>query len=191
MKRYIIGITGASGSIYACRLIEELIGKHDCELHLIFTNCGKKVFQYEMDMDWNTWISVFDENKIIVHDFDNLFAPVASGSFQVEGMVIVPCSMATLGRLSMGIGDNLLLRAGDVMIKEKRKLILVPRETPLSTIHLRNMLTLSEMGVHLIPPMPAFYQKPKTIDEIVNGTVGRILEHLGLENGLYKKWGEK
>jgi 4-hydroxy-3-polyprenylbenzoate decarboxylase len=117
-----------------------------------------------------------------------MFSSIASGRFQTDGMIIAPCSMGTLSKLSSGITDNLLIRAADVMIKEKRKLILVPRETPLNSIHLRNMLSLSDLNVTILPPMPAFYQKPKTLDEIVNHTVGRILTSLGIENYLYDEW---
>ncbi|WP_461204969.1 UbiX family flavin prenyltransferase [Clostridium sp. DL1XJH146] len=188
MKKYIIGITGASGSIYAVRLIEELV-KLESEIFVVSTENGKKVMEYETDLNFDEWIgNINSKAKIKSCDINNMFSSVASGSFKTDGMVIIPCSMATIAKLSMGIGDNLLLRAGDVMIKEKRRLILVPRETPLSAIHLRNMLTLSEMNVTLIPPMPAFYNHPKNIDDIINSTIGRILEALGIENDIYEKW---
>ncbi|MFD3158340.1 UbiX family flavin prenyltransferase [Haloimpatiens sp. FM7330] len=189
MPRYIVGITGASGSIYAIRLVEELV-KRNCEIYLIVTENGKKVLEYEMEYEFNKWINKIDclKKQVKICDINDMFSPIASGSFKTDGMVIIPCSMAAIGKLSAGIGDNLLIRAGDVMLKEKRKLILVPRETPLSPIHLKNMLTLSESNVTILPPMPAFYQKPKTIDDIVNGTIGRILEYLGIENELYYKW---
>ena len=118
-----------------------------------------------------------------------MFSSIASGSFKTDGMVIVPCSMGTLSKISSGTSDNLLTRAADVMIKEKRKLILIPRETPLSSIHLKNMLFLSNLNVMIIPPMPAFYEKPKTIEDIVNITVGRILASLNVDSDLYHEWG--
>ncbi|MCY6484744.1 UbiX family flavin prenyltransferase [Clostridium aestuarii] len=189
MKKYIVGITGASGSIYGVRLLEELI-KRECEIYLIVTDNGKKVLEYEMEYDFNQWIENLNtkNSKIKICNINNMFSAVASGSFKTDGMIIVPCSMSTIAKLSGGISDSLIIRAGDVMIKEKRKLIVVPRETPFNSIHLKNMLILSELNVNIIPPMPAFYQKPKTIDDIVNGTVGRILECLGIENELYYHW---
>lgn len=189
LKRYIVGITGASGSIYAVRLVEELF-KRDCEIYLVPTDNGRKVLEYEMEYDFDTWIDNLNNGneKIKVCDINNMFSSIASGSFKTEGMIILPCSMATIAKLSAGISDNLLIRAGDVMLKEKRKLIIVPRETPFNSIHLRNMLTLSELNAVILPPMPAFYQKPKNIDDIVNGTVGRILDSLGIENDIYCKW---
>jgi len=189
LGRYIIGITGASGSIYGVRLVEELI-KKDNEVYLIVTNNGKKVLEYELEIDFEEWIKCInqDRERLILCDIENMFSSVASGSFKTDAMIIVPCSMGTLSKISSGIADNLLTRAADVMIKEKRRLILVPRETPLSSIHLKNMLVLSDLNVMILPPMPAFYQKPKTIDEIVNSTVGRILASLNIDNDLYNQW---
>lgn len=191
MKRYIVGITGASGSIYAVRLIEELVKSH-CEVYLISTENGEKVFEYELGYNLTDWVNELNnhDNKIKICNINDMFFSIASGSFKTDGMIILPCSMATVAKLSAGIGDNLLLRAGDVMIKEKRKLILVPRETPLNSIHLRNMLSLSDLNVTIMPPMPAFYMKPNTIDDIINATVGRCLAALDIENDLYYKWKE-
>lgn len=189
LDRYIVGITGASGSIYGVRLVEELI-KKDNEVYLIVTNNGKKVLEYELEIDFEEWIKCINQNRerLILCDTEDMFSPVASGSFKTDAMIIVPCSMGTLSKISSGIADNLLTRAADVMIKEKRRLILVPRETPLSSIHLKNMLVLSDLNVMILPPMPAFYQKPKTIDEIINSTVGRILASLNIDNDLYNQW---
>lgn len=189
MKKYIIGITGASGSIYAVRLIEELI-KRNCEIYLVATDNGKKVFEYELKYQFNDWVDNLNSknNRIKICNINDMFFSIASGSFKTDGMIILPCSMATIAKLAAGIADNLLIRAGDVMLKEKRKLILVPRETPLSSIHLKNMLTLSELNVTIIPPMPAFYNHPNSVEDIVNGTVGRILESLEIDNNLYYKW---
>ena len=191
MNRYIIGITGASGSIYGKRLIEELI-KKDHEVYLVITNNGVKVFEYELEINFKNWIENINENKRLLKlcAIDDMFSSIASGSFKTDGMVIVPCSMGTLSKISSGYADNLLTRAADVMIKEKRKLILVPRETPLSSIHLKNMLFLSSLNVSIMPPMPAFYEKPKTVEDIVNVTVGRILSSLNIDSDLYHEWGE-
>jgi 4-hydroxy-3-polyprenylbenzoate decarboxylase len=189
LKKYIIGITGASGSIYAVRLVEELI-KRNCEIYLVATDNGKKVFEYELKYQFNDWVDNLNSknNRIKICNINDMFFSIASGSFKTDGMIILPCSMATIAKLAAGIADNLLIRAGDVMLKEKRKLILVPRETPLSSIHLKNMLTLSELNVIIIPPMPAFYNHPNSVEDIVNGTVGRILESLEIDNNLYYKW---
>ncbi len=190
MKKYIVGITGASGSIYGVRLVEELTNQGN-EVHLVITDNGRKVLEYELEVDFEEWIYSINEykGKLILCDIDDMFSSVASGSFRTDGMVIVPCSMGTLSKISCGVTDNLLIRAADVMIKEKRNLILVPRETPFSSIHLKNMLFLSNLNVTILPPMPAFYQKPKTIEELVNITVGRILSSLKIESDLYDEWG--
>lgn len=190
MNRYIIGITGASGSIYGTRLIEELI-KKEHEVYLVITNNGVKVLEYELEINFKNWVENINKNKNLLKlcDIDDMFSSIASGSFKTDGMIIVPCSMGTLSKISNGFADNLLTRAADVMIKEKRKLILIPRETPLSSIHLQNMLFLSNLNVLIIPPMPAFYEKPKTIEDIVNVTVGRILSSINIESDLYHEWG--
>jgi 4-hydroxy-3-polyprenylbenzoate decarboxylase len=191
LGRYIVGITGASGSIYGVRLIEELI-KTDNEVYLVITNNGKKVLEYEVEIKFEKWLLNINKNKDLLKlcDIDDMFSSIASGSFKTDGMIIVPCSMGTLSKISSGISDNLLTRAADVMIKEKRKLVLIPRESPLSSIHLKNMLLLSNLNVTIIPPMPAFYLKPKTIEDIINITVGRILASLNVGSELYHQWGE-
>lgn len=191
MKRYIVGITGASGSIYGLRLVEELL-KKGAEVHLIVTKAGSKVMPFETDIvpDKLLELNKSCEGNLVLHDIEDLFASVASGSFKTEGMVIVPCSMSTLGEVAWGSSKNLLGRAADVCIKERRKLIVVPRETPLSPIHLRNMLTLCEAGAVILPAMPGFYHKPKDIAALVDSIVGRIMDTLGIENELYNRWGE-
>lgn len=191
MGRYIVGITGASGSIYAVRLIEELI-KKDNEVYLVITGNGRNVLEYEVEINFEKWLENINKNKgrLKLCAIDDMFSSIASGSFSTDGMVIVPCSMGTLSKISNGISDNLLIRAADVMIKEKRKLILIPRESPLSSIHLQNMLFLSNLNVMIQPPMPAFYQKPKTIEDVINVTVGRILASLNVDSDLYHQWGE-
>ena len=185
-----VGITGASGSIYGVRLIEELI-KRGNEVYLVITGNGKKVLEYEVDLDFQMWVKKInkDSNMLKLCDIDDMFSPIASGSFKSDGMIIVPCSMGTLSKISNGTSDNLLTRAADVMIKEKRKLILIPRETPLSSIHLKNMLFLSDLNVSIIPPIPALYQKPKNIEDIINISIGRILCSLNIDNDLYEEWG--
>ncbi|MGK0468635.1 UbiX family flavin prenyltransferase [Clostridium sp.] len=189
MGKYIVGITGASGSIYGVRLIEELI-KEENEIFLVITDNGRKVLEYEVEIDFQKWFENINKNKtkLKLCAIDDMFSCIASGSFKTDGMIIVPCSMGTLSKISNGSSDNLLIRAADVMIKEKRKLILIPRETPLSSIHLRNMLFLSDLNVRIIPPMPAFYQKPKTVEDIINTTVGRILGSLNVDSDLCNEW---
>lgn len=192
MKKYIVGITGASGSIYGVRVIEQLL-ELDHEVYLVLTSNGKAVLEYEVEIDFESWLDRLKKGpgKLHICNNDDLFAPIASGSFKTDGMVIVPCTMGTLSKLSNGITDNLLIRSADVMLKEKRNLVLVPRETPLNTIHLQNMLALSQMNVTILPPMPAFYNRPKSLDDLINNTVGRILRSLNVDNQLYHEWNGK
>lgn len=189
MGRYIVGITGASGSIYGVKLVEEIL-KRNNEVFLIITDNGKKVLEYELEIDFIKWTDELSKvyKKINICNIDDMFSLVASGSFKTDGMVIAPCSMGSLSKISNGITDSLLIRAADVIMKEKRKLILVPRETPFNSIHLNNMLNLSKLNVTILPPMPSFYNKPKTLDDIVNNTIGRILVSLDIENNLYCEW---
>ncbi|MCA1074935.1 UbiX family flavin prenyltransferase [Clostridium bowmanii] len=146
-----------------------------------------------LEINFDIWIQNINKNssKLKLCDIDDMFSAIASGSFKTDGMVIVPCSMGTLSKIKSGTSDNLLIRAADVMIKEKRKLILIPRETPLSSIHLKNMLFLSDLNVLIIPPMPVFYERPKTIEDIVNITVGRILTSLNIDSDLYHEWSNR
>jgi 4-hydroxy-3-polyprenylbenzoate decarboxylase len=190
MKRIVVGITGASGSIYAKRLIEELI-KREIYIHVVCTDNGKKVMKFETNIDVNEWIEELKAKyeHIKLEDINNMFSEIASGSFQFHSMVILPCSMGTLAEISMGLSKNLLCRAADVALKENRKLIIVPRETPLQAIHLENMLRLSRLGVTILPAMPGFYHRPKTMEEMVDFVVGKIFDSLSIENKLYKKWG--
>ncbi len=188
MSRYIVGVTGASGSVYAVRLLEELL-KSGHEVHFVISQNGQDVMEYETGLTVSPDYAIaYPEGKLVVHAHDDLFAPISSGSFQTDGMAVVPCSMATLGEIAAGSSRNLLGRAADVCIKERRKLVLVPREMPLSPIHLRNMLSLSEMGVTIMPASPGFYHRPQTIGDIVDFVVSRILDALGVENSLYQKW---
>ncbi len=190
MKRYIIGVTGASGSILAQRMITYL-SEENLELHIVITDMGKSVFAYETGLTWKDFIgSLADKTaKIAAYDGSDMFAPIASGSFTTDGMIILPCSMSTVAKIATGTGGNLLCRAADVCIKEKSKLVISPRETPLSSIHLKNLLILSETGVTILPPIPMFYGNNKDMEDVVNGMVGRILKAAGIENNLYTVWG--
>jgi len=184
-KKIIVAITGATGSIYGTRLLEILQTIDDVESHLILSNAGALTAKHEIGIDKQAISSLAD----VVHNPKDIGATLSSGSFITHGMVIAPCSMKTLGCIANGIADNLVSRAADVILKERRKLILMVRETPLNLVHLRNMTTLSEMGAIIAPPVPAFYTRPTSIDDIVNHTVGRILDTLDISNVDYvKRW---
>lgn len=189
MKKIVVGITGASGSIYAKRLIEVLV-EEGILVHVIATEKGKQVFSYELSLNLNEWIEelVTRFTNIKLEDNNNLFSGVASGSNKYDAVIILPCSMGTLAEISYGLSKNLLCRTADVALKENRRLVIVPRETPLNTIHLENMCRLSKMGVGIIPAMPGFYHHPKNIDEIVDFLIGKILDYLNIDNKLFKKW---
>jgi polyprenyl P-hydroxybenzoate/phenylacrylic acid decarboxylase-like protein len=182
MKKFVVGISGASGSILGIRLLQELKGK--AETHLIITDSAKKILEHE------TGFNVKQVDKLATKSYSNsdFFASIASGSFLTDGMIIIPCSMKTLAGIASGFSDNLLLRCADVTLKERRRLILVARETPLSYIHIKNMETASKAGAVILPPVFSFYSKPKTIDDMVNHIVGKTLDVLGFENSLYKRW---
>jgi 4-hydroxy-3-polyprenylbenzoate decarboxylase len=198
MATYIIGISGASGAPYALRLLQALVrGGHT--LYLSISGDGLSILKDETGLKLTGTeaearsalekllkarkgqINYFDEN--------NMYAPIASGSVKVDAMIVIPCSMKTLAAIAQGYASTLIERAADVTLKEKRKLVLVPRETPLSAIHLRNMLTLAELGCHIIPAMPAFYSHPKHISDLVDFVVGRVLDSVGIENDLSPRWG--
>lgn len=182
--KLVVGISGASGAIYGVRLLQELKNA-GIEVALILTRPGAEVLEME-----TSFSSIELEGLVeTVHSNKDLSAPPASGSHLFDAMVICPCSLSTLSMIAGGISDSLITRAAAVTIKERRKLILVPRETPLSTIHLRNMLTLSEDGVIILPPAPAFYQGPKSLDDLVDFIVGRILDSLNIRHNLYRRWG--
>ncbi|SHG89856.1 4-hydroxy-3-polyprenylbenzoate decarboxylase [Thermosyntropha lipolytica DSM 11003] len=191
MKRYVVAFTGASGVIYGVRLVEELL-ERDYEVHLIVSDPAKIVLTQEMGWDFTEpEEEVFKKHfkgNLRVYDNADIAAPVASGSFLIDGMIVIPCTMSTISSIAHGTSKNLLERAADVILKERRQLIIVPRETPLSTVHLRNMLILSEMGVHVIPAMPAFYHFPKTIDDMVNFVVGKVLDAMRIPNELYNRY---
>ncbi|MBP3964469.1 UbiX family flavin prenyltransferase [Paenibacillus lignilyticus] len=194
----VVGITGASGAIYGIRLISSLL-EGGLNVHLVVTEAGWRVLKEELGWDTakrqQAVTAVFHEameaGRLILHPNADIGASIASGSYRVEGMIIMPCSMGTLASIAHGISDDLMTRAADVMLKEGRKLILVPRETPLHAIHLENMLTLARLGVKLIPAMPAFYHGPQTIDDIINFLVGKVLDQLPLDHDLYRRWGDE
>jgi 4-hydroxy-3-polyprenylbenzoate decarboxylase len=191
--QWIIGITGASGVVYGVRLVQQLlaIGKF---VHLIITDAGWRVLHDELAWDATQRSHMLETHfgpaneRYEYHKIQNIGASVASGSYLVEGMVILPCSMGTLSGIAHGSSGNLLERSADVMLKEGRKLIIAPRETPLHAIHLENMLTLARMGCRIIPAMPAFYQLPQTIDDMVNFLVGKVLDNMGLPHALFARW---
>ncbi|MFI9504238.1 UbiX family flavin prenyltransferase [Nocardia sp. NPDC052566] len=181
--RLVVGITGATGAILGIRFLEALrdLG---VESHLVMSEWAERTIRIETDY------SVADVCAL-AHTYyqkGNQAAPVSSGSYPADGMVIIPCSMNTLAPLANGLADNLIHRAADVTLKEQRKLVLVPRETPLSTIHLRNMLALSEVGVSIVPPTPAFYNHPESVDEIVLHIVARVLDQFRIDNQLTRRW---
>jgi len=181
--RLVVAITGASGVIYGKRLLE-VLHKKNVETHLIISEAAKKVIEHELEVDEKDIKALAN----YAYETDDWGSPVVSGSFKTDGMVIVPCSMKTLAGVVHGYSDNVILRAADVTLKEKRRLVLVPRETPLNAIHLRNMLRLAEQGVSIVPAMPAYYHKPKGIEDLVEFVVGKVLDILGIEHTLYKRW---
>lgn len=184
--RIIVGISGATGAIYGIRLLEEL-KEAGIETHLIISSWAEKTISMETDYS----VEQVKDIAGYVYSSENQAAKISSGSFITDGMIIAPCSMKTLASISFGLADNLIARSADVVLKENRKLIIVPRETPLHAIHLENMLRLAKMGVTLLPPMPAFYNQPKTIDDIVNHTISRILDQFSIDNTLTKRWLDK
>lgn len=197
MGKYIVGITGASGAIYGMRLIEECL-KAGHEIFLTITKSGRIVIKEELNLDLDLGVEMIEEKLLnyfkvskevfTYYDIDYISGAIASGSFRTDGMIIAPCSMSTVSAIAQGSSNNLLERAADVILKEGKPMILIPRETPLSAIHLENLLKLARLGVKIIPPMPSFYTQPKTIDDIVNNTVGRILDQLNIEHNLCKRW---
>ena len=185
-RRLIVGITGASGIIYGVRFIERLHERGDTELHLIMSDAARLTLAQEMGRSPKEL-----ESKVaVMHNVRDLAAGVASGSFRTAGMVVVPCSMNTLGAIAYCQTTNLLTRAADVCLKERRRLILVTRETPLHLGHLRAMVAAAEAGAIILPPVPAFYFGPRTIDDLIDHLIGKILDQLGWDHSLFKRWGE-
>lgn len=182
-KRIVIGIAGASGAIYGVRMLKHL-KKTDHETHLIISEAGKLTIELETDLKAEEAAAMAD----YVHDNKNVAAPLASGSFLTDGMVVAPCTIKTLSGIANSYTENLLVRAADVTLKEKRKLVLVVRETPFHKGHLRLMTMAADMGAHILPPIPSFYHQPKTLEDIVDQTIGKIFDYLGIENNLFKRW---
>jgi len=184
MMKLIIGISGASGVIYGIRLLEILSGNQAIETHLIITEAGEQNIRYETN--WKV-----EEVKSLAnfsYDAHYLGAPVSSGSFKTDGMIIAPCSVKTMSALANSYNADLLPRAGDVTLKERRRLVLLVRETPLHLGHLRSMERLTEMGAIIMPPVPAFYHRPTTIEDIIDHTIGKIFDILGIEHNLFHRW---
>ena len=185
MDKFIMAISGASGSIYGIRLLEAL---HKLKVDTILTisRSAQDIIKYETDYTLENVVKL----ATVYYEENDLFAPIASGSYfvNIKAMCVVPCSMKTLSAIANGYSDNLITRAADVNLKENKKLVLVPRETPFTPIHLGNMLTLAQSGVVILPPVPAFYSKPQTLEDIVQQTVSRILDHLGIISDIAKRW---
>ena len=187
MKRLIIGVSGASGAIYGVRLLEVLQGVPDIETHLIMSNAARQTLALETDLQLRDVQSLAD----VVHDSRDIAASVSSGSFKTAGMVILPCSMKTLSGIVHSYTDNLLTRAADVVLKEHRRLVLCVRETPLHLGHLRMMTTAAELGAIVMPPVPAFYHRPQTLQDIIDQTVNRVIDQFDIEmpEDLFTRWG--
>ena len=184
-QRLIIGMTGATGAIYGKRLLEVLRHAGGWETHLVVSDAGALNIQHELGMKRAEMRALAD----VTHGIDDIAASIASGGFRTEGMIIAPCSMKTLAAVAHGFGDNLISRAADVILKERRRLVIVPREAPLNLAHIRNMASVTEMGGIIYPPLPAFYGPVKTLPQLIDETVGRILSVAGIEvAGLYEPW---
>lgn len=182
--RLTVAVTGASGACYALRLLQMLRDMPGLETHLVISAAGRLNLQHELDMEMQAFEALAD----VVHDNHDIGASIASGSFQSCGMVIAPCSMRTLAAVAHGLSDNLITRAADVMLKERRRLILLTREAPLNLVHLRNMTSVTEMGGIIYPPAPAFYQRPQTLAEIINHTISRIIDLLEIPQPQAMRW---
>jgi 4-hydroxy-3-polyprenylbenzoate decarboxylase len=184
-KRIVVGISGASGVIYGARLLE-VLKDTDYETHLIISESGKLNFEIETHYKATEIEAMADR----VYDHKNMAAALASGSFITAGMVVVPCTIKTLSGIANSYNENLIVRAADVALKEKRKLVLVVRETPLHKGHLRLMTMAADMGAHILPPVPSFYHQPKSIEDIIDQTIGKIFDYIGIQHDLFNRWGE-
>ena len=183
--KIVVGMTGASGAIYGVRLLENL-AKHSVETHLVVSQWARETLKLETDVSLETLHGLASK----IYEESDMAASISSGSFYHDGMVVIPCSMKTLAGIRYGFSQNLIQRAADVTLKEKRKLVLVSRESPLSSIHLENMLSLSQMGVFIAPPSPSFYHQPDSILDIVDFSAMRILDILGIREESTKRWGD-
>lgn len=186
MKRLVVGISGATGAIYGIRLLE-FLSKSDVETHLVVSGSAEKTIR--METSWK-----LEEVKAlasVTYNMEDVGADISSGSFQAEGMVIIPCSIKSLSAIANSYNENLLIRAADVALKERRKLVVVVRETPLHRGHLSLMMNVADAGGIILPPIPAFYFLPKTIDDLINHTVGRVLDVFGIDHHLVNRWGSR
>jgi 4-hydroxy-3-polyprenylbenzoate decarboxylase len=186
-RRIIVGLSGSSGVIYGIRTLMHLRATQGVETHLVMSDGAITTIRIETEYEVEAIQAMAD----FVYRPDNLAAPVSSGSFKTDGMIVVPCSVKSLSGIVNSHADNLLCRAADVCLKEKRKLVLVVRETPLHKGHLELMVKAADLGAMILPPMPAFYHKPKTIEDIIDQTIGKAFDYLGLEHKLFRRWGEK
>lgn len=186
-RKLIIGVSGATGAIYGVRMLQILSKIEDIETHLVLSKAGKMTIQVE------TPFSVKDVEALadVVHDINNVGASISSGSFRTQGMVIAPCSMKSMGAIAHSLGGDLLVRAADVVLKERKKLVLVVRETPLHLGHLEAMASLARIGAIIFPPVPAFYHRPKTLDDVINQTVTRILDQFDIDVSLFHRWDDE
>lgn len=186
MKRLVVGISGATGAIYGIRLLE-FLSKSDVETHLVISTSAEKTIR--METDWT--VDQVKALATVTYNMDDVGADISSGSFHAEGMVVAPCSIKSLSAIANSYNENLLIRAADVALKERRKLVLVVRETPLHRGHLSLMLNVADAGAVILPPIPAFYFLPKTLDDIINHTVGRALDVFNIDHSLFNRWGSK
>lgn len=197
VRRIALGLTGASGARYGLRVLQELLRVPGTEVHLSISPAAGEVLRIEEDVtvDLERFdpraLGVKPTRRLIYHPSGNLAAPIASGSFPLEAMAIVPCSMNCVGRVASGVSGDLIERAADVCLKERRRLVIVPRETPLSAVHLENLLKLARLGVTVLPPAPGFYGKPQRVEDLVDFIVARVLDHLGVEHRLGPRWGSE
>ena len=196
MKTWILAITGASGAIFGTRVLEELLAKGN-RVHVLISSQAFGIIHSETGFDLRgktdadvqkALCRAFKSDNVFFHSEGNLHAPISSGSYRTDGMLVVPCSMKTLAAISYGLADSVITRAADVCLKEGRPLLLCPREMPFSAVHLENMLRLARLGVKIAPPVPAFYQKPESLEDIVNFIAGKILDAVGIENDLFDRW---
>jgi 4-hydroxy-3-polyprenylbenzoate decarboxylase len=190
-------MSGASGAVYGHRLLEELLRDEGLDVHLIISPAARQILKLEEDLDVDlarfsaAALGLASNRRLVYHRYDDLAAPPSSGSFEFEAMAIAPCSMGCAAAIAHGLAADLIQRAAAVTLKERRKLVLVPRETPLSAVHLENLLTLAKLGAVVLPASPGFYGRPQTVAALVDFIVGRVLDHLGVKHRLLPRWGER
>jgi len=182
--RIIVGISGASGAVLGAEMLKALRCQPDCEIHLVISDGARKTLSAETDLEIEDLVKLAD----FYHSDKNMAASISSGSFKTDGMVIIPCSMKTLSAIAHGYADNLLVRAADVCLKENRRVVLVPRETPFSKIHLKNLVEAADCGCTILPPVLTFYNHPRTIQDQINHIIGKVLMQFGLDHQKFKPW---